>query len=85
MAAGAPLRAVHTFAVRGSYLSGVDARGMAWSLNGGGSVDLVAPALEIRDFVRRVIELADEPLDFVVATDGTLLVAVDAALLRVRP
>lgn len=42
-------------------------------------------ALSSSGQVRRVIELADQPLDFVVASDGTLLVAVDAALLRVRP
>jgi hypothetical protein len=35
--------------------------------------------------VRRVIELADTPLDFVVEPAGTLLVLVDAAVLRVVP
>lgn len=42
-------------------------------------------ALSPQGAVRRVVELADRPLDFVVEPSGALLIAVDAAILRLAP
>lgn len=52
-----------------------------WSQNGENAINVLTPAGE----VRRVIELADRPVDFVVEPNGTLLVAVASAILRVQP
>ncbi len=51
-----------------------------WSLRDDNSINVLTPAGE----VQRVIELADQPVDFVVEPGGTLLVAVASAILRVQ-